>query len=248
MSTKQLFEKLTAMEVPQTDEPLVPPPELIGFFVRWVRSLKNWKQSTLAEFAQVSISTIERIERGEKVSDDCLESIGRAFGYEPGYFTAPRRRKSAEDAMAEFVETWGNLEAVEVRALRTQPQVRNLAGCHAYLVHRPDVDHSYDPDIAALTEWLDLACFIIESPFEGEDSGEGGRRELYKSILACVRRIEQRGVTVLAGVMPAPQDGIPDWRVAIISVTPKATDPGALKRRAIFVDRRCVALPTVKAA
>ena len=248
MSTKQLFEKLTAMEIPQTEEPLVPPPELIGFFVRWVRGLKNWKQSTLAEFAQVSISTIERIERGEKVSDDCLESIGRAFGYELGYFTAPRRRKTAEEAMAEFAETWGYLEAVEVRALRTQPQVRDLAGCDAYLVHRPDVDHSCDPDIEALTEWLDLACFIIKSPFAADDSGECRRRELYKSILACVRRIEQRGLTVLAGVMAAPQEGISDWRVAIISVTPKATDPGALKRRALFVDCRCVALPTIRAA
>ena len=49
-------------------------------------------------------------------------------------------------------------------------------------------------------------------------------------------------LTVLSGVMNAPQEGIPDWKVAVISVTPKLSDPGALKRRHVFVDRRIVAL------
>ena len=42
--------------------------------------------------------------------------------------------------------------------------------------------------------------------------------------------------------MSAPQEGIPDWKVAVISVTRKLSDPGALKRRHVFVDRRIVAL------
>ena len=75
MSTKQLFEKLAQTELPLTDELVVPRPESIGFFTLWVRGLKNWKQSTLANFAEVSVSTVERVERGEKVSDECLERI-----------------------------------------------------------------------------------------------------------------------------------------------------------------------------
>ncbi|MFD2054907.1 hypothetical protein ACFSQT_18125 [Mesorhizobium calcicola] len=43
--------------------------------------------------------------------------------------------------------------------------------------------------------------------------------------------------------MEAPQPGLPDWKVAIVSVTPRLTDPGAPKRRHVMVDRRCVALP-----
>jgi transcriptional regulator with XRE-family HTH domain len=248
MSAKQLFEKLRSMDLPQTGEPVVPPPELIGFFVLWVRSLKNWKQSTLAEFAKVSISTIERIERGEKVSDEFLERVGIALGYESGYFTTPRRRKSAEEVGAELQEDWGQMEAVEVKPLRTQPHMRQLIDCHAYLVHRPGVGEEFDGDIENLTEWLDLASFIVNSRYESDNAREVRRRELYASILRCVQHLARRGLSVLAGVMPAPQEGLPEWKVAIISVTPKATDPGAFKRRAVFVDRRCVTLPPADAA
>ena len=55
--------------------------------------------------------------------------------------------------------------------------------------------------------------------------------------------LERRGLTVLSGVMAAPQDGVPDWKVAVISITPKTADPGAVKRRHIMVDRRVTALP-----
>jgi hypothetical protein len=49
---------------------------------------------------------------------------------------------------------------------------------------------------------------------------------------------------VLSGVMPAPQDRLPDWKVAVVSITPRLTDPGAAKRRHLMVDRRVVALPS----
>jgi hypothetical protein len=70
-----------------------------------------------------------------------------------------------------------------------------------------------------------------------------GLRALYDDILACVHELERRGLTVLSGVMHALQDRLPDWKVAIISVTPKLTDPGAPKRRYVMVDRRVFALP-----
>ncbi len=72
---------------------------------------------------------------------------------------------------------------------------------------------------------------------------ERGRRDLYNDILKCVGELERRGLTVLSGVMAAPQPGLPDRKVAVVSVTPRLTDPGAPKRRHMMVDRRCVALP-----
>ena len=98
------------------------------------------------------------------------------------------------------------------------------------------------PTLANLTEWLDLACFILSTKIERMSASERGRRDLYNDILGCIREIEKRGLTVLSGVMNASQEGIPDWKVAVISVTPKLSDPGALKRRHVFVDRRTVAL------
>lgn len=43
----------------------LPVPATIAFFVRLQRGMMGWKKETLAGFARVSLSTIERIERGE---------------------------------------------------------------------------------------------------------------------------------------------------------------------------------------
>ena len=42
--------------------------------------------------------------------------------------------------------------------------------------------------------------------------------------------------------MHAPQPKLPDRRVAILSITPKLTDPDAIKRGHVFVDRRNVVM------
>jgi hypothetical protein len=119
------------------------------------------------------------------------------------------------------------MEAVAVAPMNTHRQVREAASCDALLMHRPDVPQVYHADLANLTEWLDLASFIAE--FGRVSTSKRGKRDLYNDILGCVREIEKRGLTVLSGVMNAPQESIPDWKVAVISVTPKFSDPGALK-------------------
>ena len=230
------------METPRPDVAETPSPELVAFFVRWVRGLHQWKQLTLASFAGVSLTTVERVERAEKVSDKCLDRIAVALGYEAGYLTAPRVPLPQEEAIANFLEAWENLVPVPVRRLCTQSQVRQLGKCHGFLIHRPGVDMAHDDLISELAEWLDLASFIIGCPSIAPPS-EGRRRRLYTDILGCIRSLEQNGMNVLSGVMDVPQPGIPDWKEAVVAITPKQTDPGAPKRRAIFIDRRCVQAP-----
>jgi len=65
-------------------------------------------------FARVSVSTVERIERGERVSDDALDRIAQAFGYEAGYFTAARLPLGADEAAASLLDTYSHLEIVPV--------------------------------------------------------------------------------------------------------------------------------------
>jgi hypothetical protein len=90
MTTQDLLDKITQLPERPIDVPTAPPIELVAFVVRWNRGLRQWKTTTLAGFARVSVSTVERIERGERVSDNALDRIAQAFGYEAGYFTAPR--------------------------------------------------------------------------------------------------------------------------------------------------------------
>jgi hypothetical protein len=42
---------------------IIPPPRLIALFVKQQRAILGWKQSTLSSFTNVSLSTVERIER-----------------------------------------------------------------------------------------------------------------------------------------------------------------------------------------
>jgi transcriptional regulator with XRE-family HTH domain len=243
MTTQDLLNKITQLPERPVDVPTTPPIELVAFVVRWNRGLRQWKTTTLADFARVSISTVERIERGERVSDDALDRIAQAFGYDAGYFTAPRLPLGADEAAASLVDTYSHLEIVPVVPMTTHRAVRDAARCDAVLIHRPEVPEAYDDDIAGLQEWLDLASFILSDIVEPPPS-ERGRRDLYNDILTCVGNLERRGLTVLSGVMPAPQDRLPDWKVAVVSITPRLTDPGAAKRRHLMVDRRVVALPS----
>jgi transcriptional regulator with XRE-family HTH domain len=238
MGMKKLSDKIIEYDPQVARGPQVPPPEVIGFFVGWSRRVRQWKQTTLAEFAGVSISTIERVERGEKVSVENLERVAEAFGFERGYFTTPRCAIPTEEAVTSLAADFEHLVPVEVAPLRSQRQVREAAHCHAYLVYRPNVSDAYDEEIAGLVEWFDLAAFVLGSATEVGSAEEVSRRRLYGEVLDAVRNLERRGLTILSGVLADPQSGLPGWKIAILSITPKRTDPGAMKRRQVYVDRR----------
>jgi transcriptional regulator with XRE-family HTH domain len=247
MKINDLLDRIANLK--QTASPgdiLVPPPELIAFNVRMTRRLMNLKKSALAHLAGVSLSTVERVENAESVSPECLDKIAAAFGEQPGYFTAPRPLQPHDKAATEFSEKFGRLEAVPVRHLNTQAQVRALAGCHSFVVNAPELDDLKE-DIRGLVEWLDLAAFVV-SPLTHSDGDEGGRRRLYADVLTAVANLEKQGVTVLAGIMPHPQHGIDDWKIAVINVTRKSMDPGAINRKFVLVDTRAITQSRVHSA
>jgi len=242
MNVQQLLDKVAQMPGRSVHVPAAPPIELVALIVRWARHLRNWKVYTLAYFARVSVSTVERVERGERVGEEALDRIALALGYEEGAFHRPRIPIGTEQAAEQMVETLGNLKEVSVAPMKTHRAVREAMNCQAYLVHRPNVPETYDQDIANLVEWLDFASFSLAREIQIEGEEPPARRKLYRDILACVTEMERRGLTVLCGVMHAPLPELPNWRVAILSITPKLTDPGAIKRGHVFVDRRNVVL------
>ena len=48
MSASELLEKIAQLDKTPSDVPIVPPAELVGFFVRLVRGMRQWKQTTSA--------------------------------------------------------------------------------------------------------------------------------------------------------------------------------------------------------
>ncbi|MDE3749368.1 helix-turn-helix domain-containing protein [Methylobacterium radiotolerans] len=239
MTPKEIIERLAAMPPPPQGVHHVPPVELVAMVTRMGRSMRQWKKETLADFARVSLSTIERVERAEPVGAESLDRIAQALGYERGAFTEPRIPIPREEAAAQAVEELGHLEAVAVSPLETHRQVRMVAASQAFLIHRPELGPAYDAQIEGLNEWMDLVSMVM-GPHAIGGGEPGRRRDLCNDLLAAVAEFRRRGVTVLVGVMNAPIPGIPDWKVAIITLTPKLSDPGAPKRRTIFVDKRSV--------
>ncbi|MCP4559542.1 MAG: hypothetical protein GY873_21970 [Bosea sp.] len=242
MSLKAVLGRAAQLEHVEHDEVRRPPLDVIAFSVAVTRKLRNWKKLTLADFARVSLSTVERVERGEPVTDEALNRIAGAFGYAAGHYTTPRTTIPREEVEAEIKETYGNLVPVKVARFTGQVQVREASRCCAYLMHAPNLPDAYSADIENLREYLDLVSFCLAEQSDGTPMSDTARRPLYEHTLGAVRELERRGVTVLIGYLDAPQPNIPDWRVCIVSLTSRLIDPGAPKRKMMFIDKRIVAI------
>ena len=242
MITQAMLDKIAQYPSSASDVPEELPTEIIAFFVSFVRHQRQWKVATLADFAQVSVSTIERIERGERVRGASLDRVACALGYPEGYLTTARPRGSLADAAEELHDIFNELEIVHVHRLNMHCHVRDIINCHAYLVNRPNISNIHDYEISLLIELLDYGAFITSPMSLDMRTPKQGRRELYTAIIERAKSIERNGMTVLSGVLAHPQPGIPQWRVAVISITNKATDPAAAKRSQLLVDRRLISL------
>lgn len=232
MAIEDLLRRIENLPTRPTNVPTPPPVEIVALMVRQYRTLRQWKVSTLADFARVSVSSVERVERGESVSDKVLDRIAAAFGRDAGFFTEPRIPLGADEVLENLVESYGHLETVAVSPMTTQRAVREAARCDGLLIHRPNVPDAYDADIETLREWLDLLSFELADFIEGHPTGK--RRALYDDVLNCIRDLERRGLAILSGVMSAHGE----IKIAVISITPKLSDPGAAKRKHVFVNRR----------
>ncbi|KAA0686243.1 MULTISPECIES: helix-turn-helix domain-containing protein [Azospirillum] len=207
------------------------PQEIAALVTAW-RRLRGWKQETLAQFAAVSLSTVERIERGEAVSTESLDRVAVALEFKEGDFHRPRSRRGFDESLMETMRFFEGRLAVPCAPLKTQPQAAALLGCQAYLVD----DGRCTPDaaeaVAILRENLDVYSFMLS-----DLAGPGEpvkKREIYTSLLADVQAVERRGYTALHTTYDADSRFGP-VKVAVIGFFPKLTDPGAAKREFVLV-------------
>jgi transcriptional regulator with XRE-family HTH domain len=239
---KELFE---AEELARAGIARKPPAKVVAGVVKLARGIHGWKQQTLASMANVSLSTIERIERGEPVNADSLNRVALALGYKEGDFTDERVPLTSEQCLElgkRCAEPFRDTISVSVNPLRTQPQVRLLAEAHMYLIDGGRLGDDYAEELSALAEWLDLVSFILTSEergsiFQRNRSERAKRRELYAHVLNAVRTIESLSSSIaLAGTYQAATGAnvMPTAKVALIGFFPKSSDPAAIKRRVLF--------------
>ena len=206
--------------------------------------------------ADVSPSSIERIERGERVSDDTLRKVAVAVNQDEDAFTAERIPLS-QDETKRALEAWAapyeGMTMVQVSHFTKQRQVRELSRCDGALLYSALLRDEARSLVEGLREWIDLAgfirathehdAFITNEPFTR-------MREFNREVLAAVREVERVGrATALTGcydaewVMPDPVNAASDTmpvKVGLVAFFPRETDPCAIKRRILWAPEQIV--------
>jgi transcriptional regulator with XRE-family HTH domain len=232
--------------MPETSpSPAPPSAELIAQFVRLARGLADWKQETLAYMAGVSLSTVQRVERGEAVGADSLERIGAALRQKPGTLTTPRVPLSYGEAAEWAVENWGwilETQTVAVAPLRTQRQLRMLSETVLAMID-DDLGPEAADEIAGFREWMGLLSFVRAEQAGLVGGGDPRRlelRRLYGDVLRACAAIERRHAAVcLAGVY-APAHELPRFQgaqVAVVSFRSRRANPAVAQRRSLFAPK-----------
>ena len=226
----------------------LPAPATIAFFVRLQRGMMGWKKRALAGFARVSLSTIERIERGEAVSPESLDRVAEALRQTPGAFTAPRIPSTSEEAWRRLEESaapFANTVVGPGKPLRGHRQIAELARAHLFIVDGGRLGDVYASELATLREWQDLTSFVLATEDKDSavrtDADPVKRRKLYDDVLGCVREIERQGHAVaLAGTYQIDTENaaMPMATAALVGFFSKLTDPAAINRQTLFAPAR----------
>jgi transcriptional regulator with XRE-family HTH domain len=219
--------------------------DAIANFVKLQRHIFGWKQDILASMADVSLATVQRVERGIKVRPAQLRKIAKALRQPEDEFLRERVRPTAEQAAANFIAMFDWMEGrvpVEVAPLRTEQQLRAIVMTEALLLVddlAPDAADAVDE----LREWFGLASFI-QAERDGLISPGPDRnyrvRQLWRNILECVERIEQvHSAVILAGTYEAGViDGDGKVPIAIMAIRSRRSNPAAGKIRTLWADAK----------
>jgi transcriptional regulator with XRE-family HTH domain len=124
-----------------------------GELVKLFRLKNGWKQITLAYEARVTERTIQRIEKGEQVSDETRRQIAKAFRLPDDFFSKPGYVPSAEEVDSLIKETGEKFMAVAARPLqgaRDFEEILNIG--HAYLIDGSMLPDEMQEEVAAFKD------------------------------------------------------------------------------------------------
>lgn len=233
------------MELPAFPETFTLDPASIANFVKLQRRIWGWKQQALASEAGVSLATIQRIERGERVRPAQLRKLAIAFRRPEDEFLRERVRPTPEEFEENLCNMFSWTEGrvpVDVAPFRTELQLRAMLESVSLLVDA-DLDTAADDDIAELREWLDLASFVQAERKDligPKPSRDFKVRELWRDLLACVERIEKmHGAICLTGIytaMSTPNNE--PVEIALLAIRSRNRDPSVAKLTQLWAEEK----------
>jgi transcriptional regulator with XRE-family HTH domain len=198
-----------------TTEYRCPTPQEIGRAVTMFRQTAGMKQITLAMEAGVTERTVQRIERGEKVNDDSLRAIARAFRMDENSFLGPRHVLSEEEALEQTMKKLEGLMVIEAHRFATLKDAEAVLGTHGMLMQDQAVSDDAAEEVATfrdmLREWND-AYSCLDSNIE--------KLRASRSVLDAAKKLEARGYVIRYGVYNTTDD----FRLVGVSIARKADD------------------------
>ena len=175
-------------------------PEEIADVVKEIRTHHGWKQLALAHEAGVNVKTIERIEAGERVSDETLQKVAKALKLQGDAFTQAHYYPSHED-LAEMVrKAKEDYTHTPLRDLSNATELDNIFSAHAHLVDDSAVDDSLADRVAWVKDYVQDAGNIYS------DAQHSDRLAFCRELLETLRDIETHGYTARWGLYATADD------------------------------------------
>jgi transcriptional regulator with XRE-family HTH domain len=191
-------------------------PQEIGKAVTMFRHMAGMKQLTLALEAGVTERTVQRIEKGEKVNDESLRAIARAFRMEDTSFIGPRNVLSSEEAWKK------TMKELEKRTLIDAHRFAGLKDAEAVLESGGAIiDDQRVKDAAAKELALFKDNLADWSVIYGDLFSHGEKLDAWKSLLQSAQELEAMGYVIRYGVYKTEDLGL---RLATILIVPKSDD------------------------
>jgi transcriptional regulator with XRE-family HTH domain len=216
--------------------------DTVAGYVRLQRQLYGWKQDTLASKANVSLSTLQRVERGEAVRGASLQKIAGALNLDADAFTRPRVPLGRTEALTRLIkslEPFYDTVPVRVAPLRTETQLRSLAETDMAMF-TDDLGPEAADDVATLREWLDLTSFIraTDGSIIGPKFERSFRvRRLYGDVMQHVKDLERHHKAVCLVGTYRTKSNHPHFAevdVAVVAIRSRDRNPAASRITTLF--------------
>lgn len=176
-------------------------PQEIGDSLAMFRKMAGMKQLTLALEAGVNERTVQRIEKGEKVNDDSLRAIARAFRMDENSFIGPRNILSKEEALAAAMKTLEQRKLIDAHRFATLKDAEAVLGTHGMLID----DHFVKDDAA--TEAADFKDLLSDwNDVYSEMYSAGEKLTACRSLLSAAQKLEAKGYVIRYGVHTTEDD------------------------------------------
>jgi len=191
-------------------------PQEIGKAVTMFRHMAGMKQLTLALEAGVTERTVQRIERGEKVNDDSLRAIARAFRMDDNSFIGPREILSTEEAWKKTMKELENRELIEASRFATLKDAESVLDAAGSIIDDQRVKDAAATELAMFKDSLaDWAMIYVDLLSHSE------KLDACKSLLQAAQTLEAKGYVIRYGVYKAKSNGL---NFATFLIVPKSDD------------------------